>query len=457
MKLSYTVPIVRFRSALILFGFLSSFCSITASVHSQIVDAERSNEGNRTITMFQTGSNNHGSPWFDFPQDISGVWTTASSEGFTFRAGLTSSVVNGKIYVMGGRGTLSNALNTLEVFDPSWNTWSTPVTTGTFTPRAFLTSSVVNGKIYAIGGESDSGDFLNTLEVFDPLTNEWSTPPTTGTFTARAGLTSCVVDGMIYVMGGLDGTGYPFTALNVLEVFDPSTNAWSTPVTTGTFSPRAYLTSSAVGGKIYVMAGYNNGFLNTFEVFDPSTNTWSTPAATGPFARRAYLTSSVVGDKIYALGGFDSSECLNTFEVFDPSTNVWSTPPTTGIFTARAASTSNVVLGQICVMGGLNRSNIALNTNEIFLPSLNVKNTDANIQDIEVFPNPTNGPITVYNAPANTLSVAVENTLGISLIEHKNPLTSNFILDLSKLASGTYFIRFATSNSIITRKVILQQ
>jgi hypothetical protein len=140
------------------------------------------------------------------------------------------------------------------------NVWSTPTTTGTFTARYDLTSSVVNGKIYAMGG--NNGITVNILEVFDPSTNAWSTPTTTGTFTARYGLTSDVVNGKIYAMGGANST-----YLNTLEVFDPSTNTWSTPTTTGTFPPRFLHTSSVVNGKIYAIGGSNGGNLTPLEVF----------------------------------------------------------------------------------------------------------------------------------------------------------------------------------------------
>ena len=113
-------------------------------------------------------------------------WVTESSGNYIPRQHLTSAVVDGKIYVMGGENDTSNELAVLEVFDPATNTWSTPVTTGTLTPRKSPASAVVNNKIYVIGGENQNGP-LNTLEVFDPATNVWSTPATSGDFYPRVG------------------------------------------------------------------------------------------------------------------------------------------------------------------------------------------------------------------------------------------------------------------------------
>ena len=89
-----------------------------------------------------------------------------------------------------------------------------------FSPRGGLASVAYNGKIYVLGGEN-GGNILNLLEVYDPLTNTWNTPVTTGTFTARTGLAAAVVSGKIYAFGGIGRTG---TTLNTLEVFDIATN-----------------------------------------------------------------------------------------------------------------------------------------------------------------------------------------------------------------------------------------
>ena len=246
---------------------------------------------------------------------VGNSWATESSTGFTVRSALASSVVNGKIYAMGGENPGGVYHNTNEVYDPSTNTWATKSSTG-FTARFLLTSSVVNGKIYAIGGTNNAGT-LNTNEVYDPSTDTWATKSSTG-FTAREGLASSVVNGKIYAMGGLNGS-----FLNTLEVFDPSTNTWSTPTTTGTFTGRAFLTSSVVNGKIYAMGGSNiSSVLNTLEVFDPSTNTWSTPTTTGTFTARYGLTSSVVNGTIYAMGGYNGSY-LNTNEAFTPALTIY--------------------------------------------------------------------------------------------------------------------------------------
>ena len=168
----------------------------------------------------------------------------------------------------------SNDLNTFEVFDPATNTWSSPKTSGTFTPHGAFTAHVVDGKIYVIGGFNNLAPkghrVLGEVDMFDPSTNTWSTPATTGTFTARLLHTSGVIDGKIYVIGGTPNIRDPL-ATNTVQIFDPATNAWSTPTTTGTFTPRAYLSSGVVNNKIYVLGGQDTSkVFNLNEVFTPT-------------------------------------------------------------------------------------------------------------------------------------------------------------------------------------------
>src|ERR1700704_3145984 len=66
-----------------------------------------------------------------------GLWATGSIQGFTQRYSLSASVVNGKIYAIGGVTGLGikGIRNPFEVYDPITNTWTTPVTTDTLIPR----------------------------------------------------------------------------------------------------------------------------------------------------------------------------------------------------------------------------------------------------------------------------------------------------------------------------------
>ena len=229
--------------------------------------------------------------------DVPDTWTTNTSMP-TARYSLASSVVNGKIYAIGGID-LSNYFTIVEEYDPATDTWTTK--TSMPTARRYLTSSVVNGRIYVIGGIGGSA----TVEEYDPASDTWTTK--TSMPTARNGLTSSVANGRIYVIGGIGGTA-------TVEEYDPASDTWTTKTSMPT--ARRYLTSSVVNGKIYTIGGTDeSNRLTTVEEYDPASDTWTTKTSM-PTAR-SWLTSSEVNGKIYVIGGWDGST-LATVEEYTP-------------------------------------------------------------------------------------------------------------------------------------------
>jgi hypothetical protein len=86
-------------------------------------------------------------------------------------------------------------------------------------------------------------------------------------------------------------------------------------------------------------------------------------------------------------------------------------------------------------------------------PTESVKN-DLNSVSITLFPNPTTGMLSVQGLPSDNITVSIFNILGEMVMEQKNPPAPDFTLDLSKLVPGTYYIRFSSPNSVVTKKVI---
>ena len=88
----------------------------------------------------------------------SDTWTKKADMP-TARKAPGTSVVDGKIYAIGGAtgaeappvDPMGFILSTVEVYDPATDTWTMKADMPT--ARTFLSTSVVNGKIYAIGGD----------------------------------------------------------------------------------------------------------------------------------------------------------------------------------------------------------------------------------------------------------------------------------------------------------------
>src|SRR3989475_6438475 len=111
----------------------------------------------------------------------------------TKRGSPVAGVAGDKIYVIGGAttslGSKETAVHparphvsvaTVEEYDPATNTWrqrsSMP------TPRNHATAGVVNGKIYVIGGRVGGGFITSgssnadVVEEYDPATDAWGSP-----------------------------------------------------------------------------------------------------------------------------------------------------------------------------------------------------------------------------------------------------------------------------------------
>jgi hypothetical protein len=78
------------------------------------------------------------------------------------------------------------------------------------------------------------------------------------------------------------------------------------------------------------------------------------------------------------------------------------------------------------------------------------------LASLTLTPNPTAGSVTIQNLPSGISGVTVLNILGESLQEHKNIRSTELTLDLSKFAPGTYYIRFESPNSVVTKMVVKQ-
>jgi len=152
-------------------------------------------------------------------------------------------VVNGKIYAIGGVGSLQY-LSTNEEYDPVTDTWTfkEPMPT----PRAYFGIAVYQNRIYVIGGTAEWG--ANGLSptganvVYDPATDTWETK--TPMPTPRIGVRANVVDGKIYLIGGKS---------NATEVYDPATDSWTTKA--DILTPRVMGSACVFDKRIYFMGG----------------------------------------------------------------------------------------------------------------------------------------------------------------------------------------------------------
>ena len=147
------------------------------------------------------------------------TWTEAKSMNHA-RGGASVSVVDGMIYVMGGVGwpQIPNHpgpfLSSVEMFDPKNNQWTE--ITDMPAPKAGHAASVIDGKIYVIGGGFRGNDrfkYLSTVEVYDPETDRWTQEPDMPI--GRWGHRAEVINENIYIFGGSSAVFRPLTMIDV--------------------------------------------------------------------------------------------------------------------------------------------------------------------------------------------------------------------------------------------------
>ena len=178
-------------------------------------------------------------------------------------------------------------------------------------PRSYLSSSIVNGKIYVIGGR-DLRNTPPTVFEYDPVMDVWTKKSDMPT--PRMWLSTSAVNGRIYAIGGTTKENGQFIATSAVEEYDPVADKWTRkanmPIT------KAQLSTREVNGRIYVI-GDNS---DVYE-YEPLADKW-TRKADAPTARW-FFTMSVVNERIYVIGGVlagDFPNPISTTEEYNPGT-----------------------------------------------------------------------------------------------------------------------------------------
>ena len=280
----------------------------------------------------------------------------------TKRVDFSTAVVNDKIYLIGGT-LVENAdprkkvwISTVEVYDPKSNKWQR--VSEMPTPRAYPMSTVVDGRIYVLGGYSGNFNTLRVVEVYDPKNDTWEQKQDMPSTRLWCGVEA--VDESIYVIGGgvLNREPGAPGRLDLVEVYDPKNDTWDKLAKMST--KREGLGAAVVSNRIYAIGGFGwpeNGifggpYLKVIEAYNPRTNEWR--KKTDMLEERLNFATVVIAEKIYLIAGWHLQKGLPTnlatVDVYDPKTGEWSDiPPLPTPITPLGAAG---VDGKIYVFGG---------------------------------------------------------------------------------------------------------
>lgn len=135
-------------------------------------------------------------------------------------------LLNGKVYVVGGKDVNGVALNSVWEFTPVASATPCPMN-GTWvqvaslpTARRQLAVAVVGGNLYAIGGLTAGNTVSSEVDVFNGTT--WSTAASLP-FPVAAAAASGYHTVVLVAGGDTSGAG---TATNQVQLYDPATAAW---------------------------------------------------------------------------------------------------------------------------------------------------------------------------------------------------------------------------------------
>jgi N-acetylneuraminic acid mutarotase len=260
----------------------------------------------------------------------------------TDRKGMSAAVLDNKIWVIGGKQMWQNALNVVEVYDPSTDSWNTQISNISHA-RENATAEEWNGKIYLFGGRNNH-NLISEVEVYDPGIGSWQTITTIPT--PRFGVASVIVDSSIWLIGG---TNMNYTNYNIIEIYNPTSNSWTTLPANLNIS-RGNPMASVIDSSVYVFGGDYFGPVISYEKYDFSTQTWLNAGNMQYSCGSAgYLTFS---NQAWLIGGMGQGGTLGTVQKFFMNGGNPNWVQEASLNTARRELVAAMVNNKIYAIGG---------------------------------------------------------------------------------------------------------
>ncbi|UCH75753.1 MAG: hypothetical protein JSU82_07970 [Rhodospirillales bacterium] len=222
----------------------------------------------------------------------------------------------GEIYVIGGYAIGDVAGTSVHIYDAAADRWrrGPPLPE----PAHHLMAASAAGRVFVFGGQGGifGRGFTDAVWALDPAAGEWEARAPLPR--ARGAGVAVTLDGKIYVAGGRPPHGHDFA------VYDPAADRWE--VLPALPSQRNHLAGAAIGGKIFIAGGrlgpgYRSEASAILEVFDPTTGAWSKAA---PMPRpRSGVNGIAARGCFHVWGGEGGAGMFPDHTVYDPGRDRW--------------------------------------------------------------------------------------------------------------------------------------
>nr|KAG5708496.1 hypothetical protein BaRGS_026223 [Batillaria attramentaria] len=202
-------------------------------------------------------------------------------------------------------------------------------------------------QLVVVGGFGSHQNLVDVVEKYDPKTHTWARLPSLSR--RRRYVSAASVGGKLYVMGGYDG----HSRLNLVECLDLTQSQLSWATISAMHHRRGLAGVCVYKDCIYMCGGFDGHTRHTsMERYDPKTDKWT--MLSGMAIGREGAGLVVAGDMIYCIGGYDGINLLDSAEQFDPASEQWKSIPC--MSTQRSGAGVAVVNEVIYVCGGYDGS-----------------------------------------------------------------------------------------------------
>lgn len=234
--------------------------------------------------------------------------------------------------------------------------------------RMFHTSTLLrDGRVLVTGGLDQSFVAQASAELFNPSTNQWSSARDMPDGRSRHSAT-LLNDGTVLVAGGCDtNCNLPKT----VSLYDPVSNTW-TYVADMPYGQSDHEAVRLNDGSVLLIGGVIGGgaSLRSTLRYDPIVDAWSDAGEMSTY--RYGFVAVVLGDGRVLVAGGDSGGSIATasVDIYDPATNSWQPGP--ALNSARAAHAGSLLKdGRVLVAGGYTGNVAPIASYETFDPIAN--------------------------------------------------------------------------------------